>query len=153
MATFQPTTLSDAGSVVSEGSLVVLEPENWVGKRLPLLNYIDISEQLTRGDWTVVFFRSGCPDCEALLRDYKQRASQEVFAQRIALIEVPPYDDAGEGSDLLGPIFILGRLSDAKEWFVKTPLQVRLTDGIVSWQSEQDRDGLAAEQHTDDNGG
>jgi len=143
MATFQPTTLSDAGSITGEGHVVVSEPERWVGMRLPLLNYIDIGEQLVSGEWTVVFYRSGCPDCASLLRDYKRRASEEVFTSRVALVEVPPYGDADDGSDLPGPNFISGRLSDAREWFIKTPLQVKLADGIVSWQSEQDRDGLA----------
>jgi hypothetical protein len=148
MACFQPATLSDVGSVIGDGNVVVLEPERWVGKQLPLLNYIDIGEQLTRGKWTVVFYRSGCPDCEAVLRDYKQRASATVLTERVALVEVPPYGDSREGSGLPGPTFISGRLSDAREWFVKTPLQVKLTDGIVSWQSEQDHNSLAIEQRT-----
>ena len=38
MASFQPTTLSDAGSIIGGGNVVVLEPEKWVGKRIPLLN-------------------------------------------------------------------------------------------------------------------
>jgi len=153
MATSQPTTLSDAGSVVGEGNLVVLEPERWIGKRLPLLNYIDIGEQLAQGEWTVAFYRSGCPDCAALLRDYKRWAGGEDFASHVALVEVPPYGDSHEISDLPGPTFVSGRLGDAREWFVKTPLQVKLTDGIVSWQSEQDRDGLAVEEFKRDDGG
>ncbi len=146
MASFHPTTLSDAGSVMGNSNLVVLEPEKWVGKRLPVLNYIDIGEQLATGQWTVVFYHSGCTDCQAVLRDYKRRARTETFISRIALVEVPPYGDYSEGSDLPGPTFISGRLSEAKEWFVKTPLQVKLTDGVVSWQSEQEGNTLVVEK-------
>ncbi len=79
VACFHPTTLSNVGSLIGEGNLVVLEPEKWVGKRFPLLNYIDIGEQLAAGEWTVVFFRSGCPNCQAVLRAYKERATQTVL--------------------------------------------------------------------------
>ncbi len=153
MATFQATTLSDAGSVVGQGNLVVLEPRRWVGKRLPVLNYINIGDQLAAGQWTVVFYHSGCPDCEAVLRDYRRRARTETFASRIALVEVPPYGDSSESSGLPVPTFISGRLSNAIEWFVKTPLQLKLSDGTVTWQSEQDHDGVAVDDRLGRNRG
>jgi hypothetical protein len=44
----QPASLSDTGTLLADGRIVLLEPEKWLGKRLPLLPYIDIGAQLSR---------------------------------------------------------------------------------------------------------
>jgi hypothetical protein len=83
----------------------------------------------------------------------KKNRNDEAFALRLALVEIPPYGDSRDGPHLPGPMCISGRLSDMKQWFLKTPLQVKLIEGIVSGQSEQDRDSLAVEEHTGGNRG
>ena len=48
MTNYTPTTPSDAGDVIGGGKVVVLEPAKWIGKRFPLLDYIDIGDTLVR---------------------------------------------------------------------------------------------------------
>jgi hypothetical protein len=72
----------------------VLEPSDWVGREMPILEHIDIGEQLKEGNWLVVLYHHDCPSCtealpkiEAMAREL---AGNEEFL-RFALVEVPPY--------------------------------------------------------------
>ena len=126
IVSYKPTTLSDAGDTT-----VILKPETWVGKRFPLLSYIDIGDRLRDGKWLIVLYHYRCPDCLDALPKYERLASDLVTrkdGRRIALIEVPPYSD--ESSVALTKC-ALGKLHDSKEWFVRTPLEVEIDDGIV----------------------
>lgn len=115
----------------------VLEPETWVGKKLPILEYIDIGEQLQKGSWVVLFYHYDCPHCAEVIPTYERMArdltGNEEFLQ-IALIEVPPY---GQGPISQNSPCCLGRLADSKEWFVTTPAVVLLGDGKVTSSWEQ----------------
>jgi thiol-disulfide isomerase/thioredoxin len=110
----------------------VLEPETWVGKELPILEYIDIGEQLRQGTWLLLFFHHDCPDCQVVIPRYEQIAqdwgSTQGFLQ-IALIEVPPY---GSGPIKPNSPCSLGRLSNVKEWFVATPTTALVRAARVS---------------------
>jgi len=48
---------------VVTSSYEVLEPETWVGKKLPILQHIDIGEKLSRGNWLILLYHHDCPDC------------------------------------------------------------------------------------------
>jgi hypothetical protein len=113
-------------------SYEVLEPETWVGKKLPILEYIDIGKQLETGIWLVLFHHHDCPDCAAAVARYQEiargLAGNEDFLQ-IALIEVPPY---GQGQVSRNSPCVPGRLVDTKDWFVTTPAVALLTDGQVT---------------------
>lgn len=106
----------------SAGGLVVLEPEAWVGQKLPIANSIDID--LSSGDWLVVLHRHECRACQKELPLYEERA---VAGERIALIEVPPYGNVTAH----GPANIYGRLRQDHDWFVQTPVEIRLQRGVV----------------------
>ena len=105
------------------GDLVILEPEQWVGKPFPIANAIDID--LSNGKWTVLFHRHDCPACQAEVPRYEQLGSQ---GQRIALVEVPPYGSSDEHRSSCQ----IGRLTDDREWFVQTPVEIQLVDGLVT---------------------
>ena len=49
MGRYTDTTLSDAGTVIGDGKIVVLEPEKWIGRHFPLLRYIDFGDRLKVG--------------------------------------------------------------------------------------------------------
>ena len=132
MAFFHPTTLSDVGSLTGDGNVVVLEPERWVGKQLPLFGYIDIGQQLTTGDWTVVLYRRGCPDCQAVLREYELRLGQGASLPRVALVEIPPFGPNLGGERNEGDAVLTGRMSDRYLWFLETPVVIALTDSVVN---------------------
>ena len=55
-------------------SYEVLEPETWVGQELPILDYIDVRNQLRVGNWLVALYHHDCPDCARAIPMYEQMA-------------------------------------------------------------------------------
>ncbi len=116
----------------------ILEPSEWVGNELPILEHIDIGEKLKKGNWLVLLYHHGCPDCVRAILMYEQMAQDlvgnEDFLQ-IALIEVPPYSQGP--TDENSPC-ILGRMDETKEWFVTTPAVALLADSKVkrAWEAK-----------------
>ena len=126
-------------------SYEVLEPETWIGKELPILEYIDIAEMLRKGTWLILFYHYDCPDCGWAIPMYERMArdleGNEDF-MRIALIAVPPY---GRGPVSENCPCLLGKLPETKEWFVTTPAVALLKDGQVTsaWEEKaQDFDAI-----------
>ena len=119
-------------------SYEVLEPETWVGRKLPILEHIDIGKQLETGNWLVLLFHYDCPDCAAAIPKYERIArdfaGNEDFL-RIALIEVSPYS---QGQVSRNSPCVPGRLADVKEWFITTPSVALLVDGKVrrAWEGQ-----------------
>lgn len=108
----------------------VLEPEGWVGKKLPIIDYIDIDEELKDGNWLVLFYHQDCPDCRKAVPELEKAVFEDVDFN-IAIIEVPPY-----GSPIETNCFY-SRLLEAKEWFITTPVVILLNNSIVSavWEA------------------
>ena len=131
MASYEPSTLSPHGEIIGQDTVVVLEPEGWHGKRFPLLDHIDIGEHLKVGTWVVLLYHHDCPKCQDVIPAYLERArdlSASANAPRIALIDVPKYGPpviTSRGN----PVY--GRLNNKREWFVQTPVEIILRDGIV----------------------
>jgi hypothetical protein len=117
----------------------VLEPETWVGKELPILEHIDIGEQLKTGNWLIMLYHHDCPSCAEAIPKIEQMAkdmqSNEDFL-RFALIEVPPYGPKGTGPVSSDTSCVLGKLDTSMEWFVTTPAIVLKKDTNVlhAWQ-------------------
>ena len=138
MASYIPAAVTSQGNIIGDGQIVVLEPETWVGKRFPLLKYIDIGDQLERGNWIVLLYHHDCPQCHEAIRKYEQMAKDlagnEDFLQ-IALIQVPPYGIASIGQNLHCSS---GRLINTKEWFITTPTVVLLESGTIrnAWEGQ-----------------
>lgn len=110
---------------------VVLEPETWVGKTLPIIENIDIGEQLKNGKWLVLFYHYDCPDCLNAIEELEEMAIDLVGNDdilRIAFVEVPPY---GEVVINKNGNWVLGQLENSKEWFVTTPTIIFLDGGKV----------------------
>jgi hypothetical protein len=112
---------SSIESLAADSDLVVLEPEEWIGKPLPIADYIDAD--LSEGDWIVLLHRHDCPECQEVAPRYEGLAS----TRNIALIEMPPYGGEPEGQ---GPA-LHARMPDDREWFVQTPVEIRVKDGVV----------------------
>lgn len=122
-----------------EGPRVWLKPEEWVGRRCPLLPYTDIGEELSRGRWLVVLYHHDCPRCREVVPLYEERAraaASNPAAPRIAFVAVPPH-----GTPLwqFAPhsSVLHGRLTESKEWYVATPAVLRLRDGVVQAETAQ----------------
>ena len=117
----QQTALAN-GLITTAGNLVILEPEKWVGQKLPIAESVDID--LSAGEWIVLLHRHDCPACQEQVPQYEQRASA---GERIALIEVPPYEDLALHENAAK----YGRLKEDHEWFVQTPVEIQLQGGNV----------------------
>ena len=134
MGSYQAATLGETGDIFGDSGFVVLEPETWSGKRFPLRDHIDIGGQLTEGKWIVLLYHHDCPHCKDAVPEYV-RLAQDIAVRpnspRVALIEMPPY--ASPDDDLVSrdSPCVFGRLSDAKEWFVATPVCVAIEKGRV----------------------
>jgi len=118
--------------ILSDDSFVVLEPEKWIGKRFPVAGDIDIGTRLLKGSWIVVLYDHNCSKCQEAMPKYVRQAERlrnDSMATKIALVELPPYRASVPSAN--GPCEH-GRLSDAKEWFVTTPVEIRPRDGMVS---------------------
>jgi hypothetical protein len=124
------STLDKQGKLSGTGKYVLLEPQLWVGNRLPLLDYIDIGDQLAKGEWIVVFYRHNCPRCKSAMPRYRRNAQhmvQDHSRARFALVEMAPYGDLGLPTDPC----VCGKLSDAKRWAIDAPIELQMKDGRV----------------------
>ena len=112
----------------------VLYPETWIGKELPIMEHIDIAEQISTGNWLLLFYHHDCPNCQEAIVQYEQMAvdleGNEDFLQ-VAIIEVPPYEVQISGSFNQNNSFALGKLDMSKEWFVAMPAIALLDDSTV----------------------
>jgi hypothetical protein len=134
MGHYPPGGLGREGEFEGSGPSVLLQPDGWVGKRLPLLQYVNIGEQLGRGEWVVVLYHHGCPKCAEIIPEYEARARAlggHANGPRIALIEIPPYGEPTWGPVSPSSACASGRLSDVKDWFITTPAILDLREGVV----------------------
>jgi uncharacterized membrane protein YphA (DoxX/SURF4 family) len=119
---------------VADGQRVVLRPEDWRGKCLPLLPHIDIGSRLAGGRWTVMLYRRNCEACRAAIQRYRERSKASdgrPGATRIALVEIPPYSRGSDSETWPEGAFVLGRLDNSRNWSIRTPTEVTLQDCIV----------------------
>lgn len=127
----------------AEAALAGTHPGQWIGKRLPLLDAIDVPSPMDRGEWIVVLYRNNCPKCITELRRYEQMAgdlaSSGTAAARIAVVEVPPYAAAGQSLVPPDTKCVRGRLRDGGRWPYKTPTAFVLRDGYVAYLAANER--------------
>jgi hypothetical protein len=113
-------------------SLAVFDPARSVGLPLGMIDSIDIAPQLSKGNWTVVFYRHDCPHCFEVSRKYERMALEprtDSASPRVALIELPPF---GRNKHQSSSAYVSGRLSESTTWFIQTPVVVQLADGHVT---------------------
>ena len=115
-------------------SYEVLGPETWMGKPLPVLQYIDIGEKLAKGKWLLIFYRHDCQACKEEFQKYEQSASELAripTGPHVAFVEMPPYAGPGENFLSSKTLYTVAKLSDTKDWFIQTPQIVTIEDGRV----------------------
>jgi len=120
--------------ITDEARVVLLKPEGWVGRPLPLRKYLDIGDELTRGRWVLLLYRHDCRACQEEIPRYARLArsmAEDPGSPRIAFVEVPPRGNAGPLPSVREGPHRLGVLDDAKSWFVETPARIFLEDGVV----------------------
>ncbi|HEY1601863.1 MAG TPA: MauE/DoxX family redox-associated membrane protein [Pirellulales bacterium] len=134
-----PSALLADGERLGVSSLVVLDPNQWIGRQFPLQGHIDIGESLTSGRWTIVLHHHDCRKCRALIAKIEEAARESAGADhtnRVALIEMPPFDDVNtQRADASTRVLARGRLTADRDWFAHTPAVIQLDEGIVAGTS------------------
>jgi thiol-disulfide isomerase/thioredoxin len=115
----------------------VVDPNEWITPNQnlwPMLEDIDIKQQLQSGLWVVLLYHYDCPDCAKAIPVYEEmykslKGNENVIS--FAFIEMPPYGN--EKQQLVSPDseIIRGKLSEKKKWFLQTPVVVVLSDGVA----------------------
>jgi len=117
--------------LLATSGIDVLEPVSWIGHQFPLLEYIDIGPDIAKGTWTVVLIRHDCSECREAIGSYRRKVSDDAaceIADKLVFVDIQPGPAASRS---LAPGFRVGRLNTHRRWFIETPMEVRLQDGIV----------------------
>ena len=134
LITNKPPLKTDKYEVIDTNEWVTQKQNLW-----PMLEDIDIKQQLQSGLWVVLLYHCDCPDCAKAIPKYEEmyksfKANENAI--NFAFIEMPPYGD--EKQQLVSPNSEVtrGKLNDIKKWLVQTPVVVVLNDGVVLKASE-----------------
>ena len=113
------------------GEIVLLDVENWTGKRLPVLDLVDQGSRLGEGRWQVIFYHADCRKCEEVIRQANEKPPSK--EEKIALIEVPAFNGTAVGPPPgTDPTMVRGRLSGERRWVIQTPQVLHLENGRVT---------------------
>jgi uncharacterized membrane protein YphA (DoxX/SURF4 family) len=118
--------LKEVGQVLNRGSVVQLEPREWIGKEFPLRRYCDVGEELVTGHWLVLLSRTGCADCQEA-----KSCVLELGKTKNCRVAILKMNDDGVGFGFNGSDFLSGSLSREITWFAETPIALELQNGIV----------------------
>ena len=138
MIAIAPSSLGDAAFSDADG-LIVLEPETWIGKPFPLTPHLSPEVPLHKGRWTILIHHHDCPHCQEAVPQYERLAVAD-NNRRIVLVETPPYGEIA----LTEQGAIRTRLSNNREWFVQTPVEIQVDAGVVV-STSLDLPAIAAE--------
>ncbi len=134
LITNKPPLKTDKYEVVDTNEWTTSEQNLW-----PMLEYVDIREQLQTGLWVILMYHYDCPDCAQAIPEYEQihkSLKGNENAINFAFIEIPPYGN--EKQQMVSPDseVVCGRLSDKKKWFLQTPVAVVLDNGqaLKAWE-------------------
>lgn len=102
--------------------VVVLYPQDWIGKRLPLLEYIDAPKDVSQGNWTLIFYKADCSKCEKHFDKLKkQNDFQKNSGSNIVCLEIGRLPENALRHRFDDGIWYWGNLKPVKKWFVETP--------------------------------
>ncbi|MBN1787977.1 MAG: hypothetical protein JW806_06240 [Sedimentisphaerales bacterium] len=105
----------------------------------PMLEYIDIKDQLENGLWVVLLYHDDCPDCKIAMPLYEQmHESLEGNDIHFAFVEMPPYGGTAEPLVNSQTKVACGRLGGEKKWYLQSPVVVVIDNGIVlkAWEAD-----------------
>ena len=131
MASYTPAAVDPSGDILGTDNLVVLEPEIWVGKPFPLVRHIDVGEPLAQGKWIVLLY-PGCREAMPHYVELSRYLAQKPDWPKIALIELPEHGHSPAPLERPTGSCLFGQLSPEREWFVTTPVELTLDQGVVT---------------------
>src|SRR5690606_23093721 len=108
--------------------LVILEPENWIGKEFPLVEYLSPRVDFGTGKSIVLLYHHDCPECQRALPRYVAEAEDtDGASKKVVLIEVPPIGPPGEYGAAMHAV-----LRDDIDWFVQAPVEILVDGGKIT---------------------
>lgn len=131
--------LKSSWITVADNGKRSIDPHQWQNARLPLLDSIDIGEQLAKGEWLVVFHRPGCKACETFIREISKTRSSDQFSKAqavlpIAMINLENESVAPKLDPEKQPTVIQsthGTLLRSVSGWLPTPIILLLRNGVV----------------------
>jgi len=112
---------------------ILLAPEKWLGKSLPLLPYIEppeVREKLKTGEWTVVLYHYDCLHCTAVNDELLEKKTENLVC-----VDVPPL-----GTSLMTfPNVVNSSIIMKQQIFVETPVVLSLVNGFARNSENPDR--------------
>lgn len=134
----RPAMLAHGAPMPQPAQPLLLEPNKWIGRIFPLLNQIDIGDDLRRGQWIVLLHRRDCGQCAAVRPEFELLAETRGHrGPQVTFVEIPEAigtRQSSAASDTNG--VIVGSLYSDYEWFVETPVVLVLDNGTVIWALE-----------------
>lgn len=139
MVTYRPARLLGDGTIAGRGA-VLLDPTGWTGRRWPLLSHVRfegprarVEDNLSAGRWRIVLYRSDCLACRRELAELESRLRSTVSrpGPPTMAVELPPRAPVERNPLTPDSPIRQALLDDSRPWFVATPLEVDLADGIV----------------------
>lgn len=132
---WRPSTILQGVSGTSDGRVVILDPQKWAGNPFPIRDALNPAINLEAGHWTVLLYHHDCPKCQDALPRYERLAElitkRDDVAENVLFIEAPPF---GAPPPLTNS-YVYTRLADDRAWLVETPLEIQVSDGIVTLAS------------------
>jgi hypothetical protein len=118
---------STEDGMASDGKFVLIEPEKWIGRPLPIAEYLgqDWRVRLTSGNWVMIFIHSDCTKCQSQIPKYEDYASTS--QTKFVFVEVPPC----ERHEHTHQSCEYACVSDSRKWIITTPCELHITDGRV----------------------
>ncbi len=150
--TFVPATVGADGTLLGDSEAVLLEPQSWVGARLPLSAHLDPPAPVAEGTWLVVLYSQDCSHCREFFSACAHRLprlAQRYGARQLAFVEVRSHGDQGLPSNAAAADIVAANLSHWRDpivqgltcqfsrlpgdrrWFGSTPTAILLEEGVV----------------------
>ncbi|MDR2406773.1 MAG: DoxX family protein [Bacteroidales bacterium] len=129
-------TLTEKSHLSENEKSITLEPNNWFGKRFPLLAYIEFDdndfkqEDLKTGEWTILLYHNDCLKCQEILAKLENRHNNENL-EKLVVLEVSRKEVHQKYINTEQIHVKKGSLQRDREWFVQTPVWIVLKNELV----------------------
>ena len=124
----QPHATLGTEFIGADGSItIMLEPNMWVGKELPLWDRVDSKSRLTleKGEWNIVIGRKQCEECKRLL---EKLGTQTAIPS--AILELDDGTTDMGYSEYQTMVSVTGNLKIDPHWRILTPCLVQCRNGL-----------------------